>query len=98
MSFPSRERGLKPTITCATAAIRWSFPSRERGLKLFDFDPPDAPLMSFPSRERGLKLKNPIVKPPLFFVVPLAGTWIETCHIWRLCTAGYCRSPRGNVD
>ena len=77
-SFPSRERGLKPTMLVSDPATAMSFPSRERGLKLPSVTSPCIILLSFPSRERGLKLWQAIQYPALILVVPLAGTWIET--------------------
>ena len=107
MSFPSRERGLKPA-------------SRERGLKPVHTPPGRIFSGSFPSRERGLKLLHvwhilhvtPVV--PLAgtwietlvstlcntraCVVPLAGTWIETILPHNIDAETWSRSPRGNVD
>ena len=55
MSLPSRERGLKPSVSAIMTSSAASLPSRERGLK------PGSDCMrtlnntSLPSRERGLK-------------------------------------------
>ena len=55
-----------------------SFPSRERGLKPLEYVSIHILGRSFPSRERGLKPEKEIPKNLRYFVVPLAGTWIET--------------------
>ena len=78
MSFPSRERGLKQSETNHYCAGEVSFPSRERGLKPKDKDMKNNSFKSFPSRERGLKHRDKPALTPSHYVVPLAGTWIET--------------------
>ena len=63
-----------------------SFPTRERGLK-----PSNTPFLivgdeSFPTRERGLKLGVIFDREAAGYVVPYAGTWIETKYkITALC-------------
>ena len=57
MSFPSRERGLKPDHKQFYCCPCKSFPSRERGLKpVYVQNKQHEAGESFPSRERGLKL------------------------------------------
>ena len=55
-----------------------SFPVRERGLKLDEYAEEISRYRSFPVRERGLKLGCRRRRRRLLFVVPRAGTWIET--------------------
>ena len=84
MSFPLRERGLKPIGSAVLLRLRKSFPLRERGLKREDGEPPAQGKRSFPLRERGLKRELPGDRYYYHAVVPLAGTWIETTALFRL--------------
>ena len=54
--------------------------------------------MSFPLRERGLKLANSMGVIDNSYVVPLAGTWIETADTEKNDEILISRSPCGNVD
>ncbi len=56
LSFPTRERGLKPYKSYNLPGSYLSFPTRERGLKLPVCKLYVRLLQSFPTRERGLKL------------------------------------------
>ena len=54
--------------------------------------------MSFPLRERGLKLSERVMSFPTIFVVPLAGTWIETfgtMHSPRIIGTSFPLRERG---
>ena len=55
-----------------------SFPVRERGLKLQLVSTQMLEDPSFPVRERGLKLTRMQTVGKVQYVVPRAGTWIET--------------------
>ena len=88
MSFPLRERGLKPIGSAVLLRLRKSFPLRERGLKREDGEPPAQGKRSFPLRERGLKRELPGDRYYYHAVVPLAGTWIETTAMPRLHCPG----------
>ena len=96
-SFPSRERGLKRPVLSVYWTDTGSFPSRERGLKLCDLRLSVRVLRSFPSRERGLKLSIPVHPIAVGVVVPLAGTWIETCCATdqRISTRSFPSRERG---
>ena len=60
---------------------RASFPTRERGLKLPILFNAALNNLSFPTRERGLKHCSHTRNKPGLYVVPYAGTWIETFKI-----------------
>ena len=66
-----------------------SFPTRERGLKPLHREIRFIRFLSFPTRERGLKLETFQLFIGISFVVPYAGTWIETfMHGGGLTLAG----------
>ena len=81
VSFPLRERGLKHIRHISDSSRNTSFPLRERGLKPRLWGHSRAPIKSFPLRERGLKQTHSSRSLRHTLVVPLAGTWIETCPV-----------------
>ena len=79
VSFPSEERGLKRRGCSLVSCRRGSFPSWERGLKHCREYYGYGSKQSFPSWERGLKQQWTRPADQMHSVVPLVGTWIETC-------------------
>ena len=58
LSLPSRERGLKYSVSSESVTESASLPSRERGLKCKVVSVKINNVVSLPSRERGLKFSE----------------------------------------
>ena len=98
MSLPSRERGLKFSLTDTAVMNSLSLPSRERGLKSVNrfamvSESPVAPFAG--AWIEILPRLYPWIRSS---VAPFAGAWIEMSQYTLRTPASTCRSLRGSVD
>ena len=83
-SLPSRERGLKSTVSVSVSRVRLSLPSRERGLKSFNSNDYVVTDLVAPFAGAWIEIDKRGCEKWNTKVAPFAGAWIEISKLFKI--------------